>query len=295
MRKLVLVASLAIFAIISSCGGSKVLTQKSTDAQSSFTAGNYQNALTSYEDVIAIYNTNQNADECPVYTNAGICAYKLGNYKKAIEYLKLDEFSKFKNQNTLYYLGLAFNKVDNLSLEMLALQDYISEYPEASKAEEVKERLYYLYVESANYDKALELWPVISAGKENELALLESYYTIYEALNNTDTCDAVTSRMLKAYPENETALFWKGKKYYRLAEDRYQEEMKAYNTKKTNKQYKILLNALEIVTADFKKSLGYFKKLYAANPSPEYANYLSHIYSRLSDKKKSEYYKKLSK
>jgi len=41
--------------------------------------------------------------------------------------------------------------------------------------------------------------------------------------------------------------------------------------------------------------LGYFDKLYTINPKPEYANYLSHIYKRLSDKKKAEYSKKLAK
>jgi len=71
--------------------------------------------------------------------------------------------------------------------------------------------------------------------------------------------------------------------------------MKDYDDHKTNKQYNILLNALDIVTADFKKSLSYFKKIYALEPSKENANYLSHIYGRLSDEKKETYYKKLAK
>lgn len=277
-----------------SCGGSKVLTQKNTEAQASFNGGEYQNALTSYEEIIGIYTTNDNSDACPVYTNAGISAYNVGDYKKAIKYLKLDEFSKFKTQQTLYYLGLAFNKVDNLSLEMLALQDYINDYPQGENFEEVQERLYFLYLESENYEKALELWPIISEGKESDIELNESYFDIYSGLNNSDSCDVIAARLLKLDPSNETALFLKGKKYYRQAEDLYQTEMKAYNAKKTNKQYKKLLAALDVVTADFKMSLGYFKKLYSAHPKPEYANYLSHIYKRLSDKKKSEYYKKLA-
>jgi len=71
--------------------------------------------------------------------------------------------------------------------------------------------------------------------------------------------------------------------------------MKAYDKKKTNKQYRKLLKALDVVTADFNKSLKYFKKLYGVDSVPEYANYLSHIYNRLSDKKKAEYYKKIAK
>ena len=71
--------------------------------------------------------------------------------------------------------------------------------------------------------------------------------------------------------------------------------MKAYDNHKTNKQYRILLKALDVVTADFKKSLTYFKKLYSIEPTAENANYLSHIYGRLSDKKKEVYYKGLAK
>ena len=295
MKKLIIVALIASIGTLSSCGGSKILTQKNTEAQSSFSSGDYQIALNSYEEIIGIYTTNDNSDGCPVYTNAGISAYKVGDYKKAIKYLKLDEFSTFKNPQTLYYLGLAFNKVDNLSLEMLALQDYLNDYPQGEKFDEVQERLYYLYVESDNYDKALTLWPVISKGKEGDIDLIESYFGIYEGLNNSDSCTVIATRLLKLDPRNETALFYKGKKYYRQAEDLYQTEMKAYNAKKTNKQYKKLLAALDIVTADFKKSLGYFKKLYSDYPKPEYANYLSHIYNRLSDEKKSNYYKQLSK
>jgi hypothetical protein len=49
------------------------------------------------------------------------------------------------------------------------------------------------------------------------------------------------------------------------------------------------------VTAEFKLALTYFDKLYAVNPSPDYAKYIGDIYNRLDDKKKADYYYEKSK
>ena len=266
MKYLNIVSVFSILIVIFGCGGGKVLTEKRTNADTCFDAGNYESALVNYEEIIKIYKEHGNSDNCPVYTNAGIAAYNTGDYKKAIEYLKLDEYSNFKTGSTFYYLAKSFSKVDNLSLELLALQDYKKSYPNGEYISEVNIDLYNLYVETDNYEKALELYPVVSAGKQDDISLLYSYFSIYNGLDNTDSCNVIARRMLDVEDDNETALLWFGKKYYRLAEDRYQDEVKAYNANKTNKQYKKLLAALEIVTSDFKKSLGYFKKLYSILP-----------------------------
>ncbi len=280
--------------LLTSCGSGKVLTQKKTDADTYFLNKDYTNALTQYNAIIDIYETNDNSSECPVYTKAGISAFEAGDEKLAIKYLKNDEFSNFKKEETFYYLAKGYDKIDNLSLKLMALKDYISKYPNGKYINDVNEQLFYTYVESENYQDALILWPVVSGLKPDNKHLLQAYFDVNKGLNNTNQCNDIAIDMLELDPNNVVALEWFGKQYYRKAEDRYQDEMKAYDKKKTNKQYKILLKALDIVTADFKKSLGYFDKLYSINPTPEYANYLSHIYKRLSDKKKAEYYKKLA-
>jgi hypothetical protein len=91
------------------------------------------------------------------------------------------------------------------------------------------------------------------------------------------------------------ALEWLAEKYYWLAENSYKAEMEAYEKNRTNKQYNQLLKAFETVSANFKTSLTYFKKLYDLDPSGEYATFLSNIYARLDDKEKAEYYKRLIK
>lgn len=294
MKYLNLILVVSVVYLLSACGSGKVLTQKKTDAESHFQNNEYSNALAAYKEVINIYEVNNNSAECPVYTNAGISAYETGDYKLAISYLKNDEVSNFKREETFHYLAKSYKAIDNLSLELLALNDYIINYPQGKDIIDIKSRLFLIYVEVENYDPALELWPVVKETNPSDVSLLEAYLTINQGLDNIDTCKSVANELLNVNPENIPALEWLGKYYYRLAEDRYQKEMKAYDKKKTNKQYRILLKALDIVTVDFKKSLKYFKTLYDVQPNSEYANYLSHIYNRLSDKKKAQYYKKLS-
>lgn len=277
------------------CGAGNSLTKKKSDAEAYYISGDYTSALTAYQEIISVYENNNNSIECPVYTKAGESSYKTGNPKLAIQYLKNDEGSKFLTEDTYYYLAKSYNEIDNLSLELMTLKDYVTNYPDGRYIGEMEKQLFLTYVESENYEPALEMWPKIRDNNPDNSSMYEAYFTVNQGLNNVDTCMSISHKLLKIDSENVQALEWLGKHYYRKAEDRYQKEMKAYDKKKTNKQYRILLKALDVVTADFKTSLKYFKELYSANPKAEYANYLSHIYNRLSDKKKAEYYKKLAK
>ena len=293
--KYVIVLNFTILAfLLSGCGSGKQLTQKKSEAESFFLASNYSDALISYKEIISTYEENNNSAECKVYTKAGESALKTGDAKLAITYLKKATNTKFANQSTYYYLAQAYKEVDNLSLEIVALVDYLELFPQGTNLIGINTRLFYTYVESDNYEAALKLWPEIISNDQKNTSLLEAYFSINQRLNKVDECNKVAQELLDINEENLVALSWFGKQYYRKAEDLYQMEMKAYENKKTNKQYKLLLAALENVTYDYKISLKYFTKLYSLQPIPENANYLSHIYGRLSDEKKSEYYKKLA-
>ena len=295
MKNLFAFVSIALILSMLGCGSGKQLAQKNETAETYYMSNNYSDALFAYNEIIKIYENNNNSVACPVYTKAGESALKTGNYKLAIDYLKKACNSNFVDEATYLYLSQAYAKVDNLSLEMMALVDYLEKFPEGKNIDIVKTRLFYTYVESDNFEKALELWPDVYSNNQPDTQLLEAYFKVNKSLDNTDLCNDIAQQLLDIDAENVVAITWFGKQYYRIAEDRYQKEMKVYNNHKTNKQYRILLKALDVVTADFKKSLSYFKKLYAIQPTADNANYLSHIYGRLSDKKKEAYYKELAK
>lgn len=295
MKYIFSVLALVSIFLLSSCGTGKQLTQQKATADNYYSDGNYAEALTAYKAIIATYETNNNSEACPVYTKAGESALKTNDAKLAVEYLKKATYSTFGNEYSYFYLANAYEQVDNLSLEIGALNDYLDKYPQGKEINAIKMRSFFTAVESDNYDKALSLWPELIANNENNIQLIEAYFLVNRKADNTATCNNIANNLLDIDENNIVALTWFGKKYYRKAEDLYRKEMKAYEKHKTNKQYKILLKALDAVTVDFKKSLTYFKKLYTLEPTAENANYLSHIYGRLSDKKKEAYYKKLAK
>jgi len=82
--------------------------------------------------------------------------------------------------------------------------------------------------------------------------------------------------------------------YYNKAENKYQEELEAYEKNKTGRQYNIMLKGLDEATADFKKSLRLFEKLYLADGKKTYALYISNIYARFGDEKNTVKYRKLA-
>lgn len=294
MRYIFSLTTMTVFFLLWGCGTGKQLTQQKATADSYYQSGDYANALSAFNKIISTYEVNNNQQACAVYTKAGISALKEGKANEAIDYLKKATNTEFVNKNTYYYLASAYKQIDNLSLEIDALANYLEKYPQGDKINAVKTRLFYTYEESDNLDKALSLWAEVKNNNTHDTNLLETYFNINKKLNNTDTCDNVAKQLLGFDDKNIVALNWLGKKYYRKAEDMYHDEIKAYENHKTNKQYRILLKSLETVTANFKKSLTYFKKLYAVEPTSENANYLSRIYGRLSDKKRESYYKKLA-
>jgi hypothetical protein len=141
-------------------------------------------------------------------------------------------------------------------------------------------------------DNALETWVRMDEKSKNEISNMKTFFTINKQKENTDVCDSLSLVILEQEPANVDALEWNGNKYYWLGENRYQREMEKYNKNKTSKQYKILLGELDLATADFKKSLPYFEKLWNIEPGEKYASYFMNIYARFGDETKVNYYKK---
>lgn len=286
---------LMIAGIVSvSCTTGSKMGKTTVTANQYYQQGDYTKALTIWEDEIATCLKKGLADNCPAYTPTAFAFIKLGNDQKALELLKKASYSSHVPDSA--YLGLAeiYGRQDNLSLEMLSLQDYVNHFPSGKKIGQVNARLFKIYVESMNWESAENQWKLLDSADQQQESYVQDYFTISKALQKDATCDSLALVLIKLNESDLNALDWLGKKYYRLAEDRYQSEMQAYDKNKTRKQYAKLLKALDEVTAQFKVSLKYFKAAYQVSPDPKTANYLSHIYNRLDDKGKAAYYGKLA-
>lgn len=288
MKKIVL---LGIVVLLIACSTGSKITKVTGEAETAYQKGNYEDALASYEVVIMDYEKQGIPQKCPVYGKAGIAAMELGNKEKAIDYLVKDTGTPSVSASTYATLAKYYHQIDNLSKEIDALEAVMNNFPESQEAVKLKVRLFETYIESENWEKAITTWPLIGPGPSSDAALIEEYFLANKSLGQDDACDSIAQQLLEIDPISIPALEWEAKKYYHKAENRYQEEMAAYEKNKTNSQYNKLVKALEVVTKDFKTSLKYFTTLYEINPLSSYATFLSNIYARLDDKKKADYYK----
>lgn len=284
-----------IFAILASCSGPKVIApisiSQKTIAEKAAADGN--NAL-------AVKSWKQYFKEQPVteisgadYAEAAQIAFKTGDENLAVSWFDQARYKNFTSAEMYSTLAKIYRSQQNISKELSALEFYASNYME--NINEVNNRLFEIYFEIKMYDKALETWAKLDAVSKNDISNLKTFFRINKNQENSVVCDSLSLVILDKEPENIDALEWNGNKYYWLGENRYQREMKKYNDNKTNKQYKILLAELDMATADFKKALPYFEKLWKIEPGEKYADYFSNIYARFGDETKVNYYKKYTK
>jgi tetratricopeptide (TPR) repeat protein len=289
-RWLFFVLPLAIFF---SCTTGKQLTDVKDTAQSNFNAGNYAEALSGYESIIANYESQKKSAECPVYSQAGISAMNLDQTGKALDYLKKATYTPFADENTYAAMAGLYRNIDNLSLEIETLEEYLQKYPAGAEIDQMKMRLFKTYVESENWQQAFDLWPDIEPQVKMGINYLEDYYQVNKALENEEMVEELAGQLLDMNDENIMGLEFMARKYYNIAENHYQVEMEAYEKNKTRKQYARLIKALDEVTREFQTALGYFETLYKINPLPVYANYMGNIYIRFNDQEKADYYHEL--
>lgn len=283
-----LVAISALFAI-SSCTVSKQVKQLKYDAQKAFDAEDYQAAFVSYEKIIFLNSERNKKVDGVVYRNAGIAASEVGETHKAIDYLENAKQHGAANARTLSSLAKAYLEIDNLSREINNLQEYIEHYPQGEEIEQVRRQLFIAYVESTNWQPAIELWDKLEASHKEEAKVLTGYLKTLRALERPENIINLAKKINKIEPNNIDALEVLATEYYRIAEDSYQTEMKAYEQNRTNRQYRQLLAALEVINANFRTSRDYFEKLYKLDPNPRYATFLGNIYTRFDNKKQADY------
>jgi len=297
MKSIFWILGIVFIGFIVGCTPAKQITVVNPDqqAEADYKAGNFEAALAGYEKAIASKRSEKAVVDGTIYKNAGLSALALKQTNKAIGYLELAKYTTAVDAETWAGLAECYRAIDNLSKEIDALEKYTTNYPDGKEVNKFRVRLFETYVESENWELAYNLWPSIVDTASTQLKLLSDYFKVNKKLGNDQKCDELAPKMLQIDDRNLTALEWLAKKYYWKAENFYQAEMKAYEESKTNKQYLKLLESLKATTADFKISLGYFDRLYAIDPKPDYANYIGNIYARFDDKKNADFYHKKGK
>ncbi len=281
---------LLAIATMAGCGPARRILTLQEEAGSEYNAGNYRKSLELYEEIIELEkNRNREADG-EIWYRAGIAAWETGHLNKAVEYLVHAGRKDTSGERGYYILATAYREIDNLSLEITNLENYINNYPGGDRADELRIRLFDAYQESSNTDRALGLWEDLEELAPGNAGLMESWYELNRTLGREENLKDIARDLYNADSTNVTALEYLGDHYFWLAENRYQEEFTAYEQNQTRAQYRQLLNALETINENFRISRDYFEQLWEIDPRPSYAEYLRNIYFRFGNEERAEYY-----
>ncbi len=281
----------ALFAQVTSCSTGSKLTQIQ-QAQKAFEEGKLTESLAIYEAMIASEEASGTVSERSHYEQAAEVSDALGLSDKAESYYKLAIYHKTASPEVYQKLAKLYRKQGNISKESGVLEPLEQLYPESTAAKEERLRLFQIYIETSQWQKAVALWPPTAQSEKNE-GELNAYFKAKQSLDHHDELDEIAEKMLLINPENHDALAWKAKAYYDNAETRYQQEIAAYEQNKTRKQYAKMLKGLDTSTADFKKALPIFESLYNSTKDKRYALYIANIYARFGDAGKAEKYRNL--
>lgn len=292
MKYLALSLTFIAVILLSSC--SNKTAEYLSMGDQAYTANNYELALMNWEKIISSSESKSKNVDPSIYAKAGIAAINLDKTDKAKGYLTQAYNKGVQTPEVLSQLAAVYKKSDNLSYEITYLEQLVKENSDAVEIDAYNDLLFDAYIRSQNWDKASALWETLSETSQKDLKNLSNWLSVQKALKNTDNILRISQQILKKDPNNTEALEVRAKHYYHKAEALYQREMTAYNTKKTRTQYIKLLKALKLATSDFKIARDDFESLYNSTKDKQYAQFLSNIYARLSNKQQSNYYKKLS-
>jgi len=294
LKKIIVPIVISFLFILSSCSSTSNLAKQTQQAGQAFSQGDYLTAYNLYTKYIQQKSKANKPVDGFVYSQAGKAAFLLKKDTEAEDFLKQAYYKNYADSTMYADMVSIYKKMDNLSKELDALEYFVNHFQTDSRFPAMQKRLFEAYIESENWEKAKTLWPQLNIAIQGNVSILEDYLLVQQKTDDSKGADQTAQLLLKKDKRNQAALKWMAEKYFWEAENRYQKELDAYEKNRTNKQYKQMLTALDVVTAKFKKSLGYYQTLYKYYPSKEYAKYISNIYTRFQDKKNAEYYKKLS-
>jgi len=292
MRIYRIVFGFFVLILVHSCTTTSLIDEGETAYQE----GNYQTALTKWEQMIKETEQQGKKVDSSLYYKTGKAALQLDQKQKARQYFEWADDGGFSSPDMYLWLSKKYHAIDNLTLEIEALENYHNDYPDGKKIDSMNVRLFETYVESEQWNKAESLWPEVPEQPKSGLEMKKAWFKVNKALGNDERCNQLADEILAKEPENLAALEWNALRYFKKADNLYLKVMKAYDEERTQENYKKLLKAWDKIWPDFRKSRDYFEKVYELDPKPKYAKYLGHIYKRLDKEQKAEYwYRKAEK
>jgi tetratricopeptide (TPR) repeat protein len=285
---------LMIFILLIAAAGCKTavnVTSFRENAEQAEAAGDYVVATEAWK----FYFSQLPAGNVPAdttYARAAYTAYRGGDAVQALEWFEKAREGGYNHPEMHLLLAEIYRTRNDMSGELAELEYYIENYD--VEQQEVYKRLFDIYYTSGRQDDAFAVWDKVPDVDKRTEQYLDRFFALTKKLENEEKADSASLELIRLNPEHVDALEWQAQKNYEKGEARYAREMKKYEARPTSGNYQTLLRQLKSATADLRKSLQYFEKLWEVNPESrsEYAVYMNNIHVRFNDKSKADYYRK---
>ncbi len=255
------------------------LTNQAVEA---FNAEDYNKALRSFEQILAIQDLPIIAQDSPgaidtvIIFNAGLAAYNAENYDKAIEYYKQAAATGYNEARTYSLIANAYQlKKDTLGA-LTTLQEGFEKYPEDNV---VLTSMIQIYLNMNKTEDAMRYLSMAIEKEPNNATYHFAQGTLYEKMNNNTKAIESYDKAIKADPSMFNAYYNMGALYYNEGV----KQIEVANAVPTNKNEEY---EAELKKADewFKKALPYMEKCYELKPDDNMTKEsLKNLYYRLKD------------
>jgi tetratricopeptide (TPR) repeat protein len=245
-----------------------------------FNEENYDKALKSFEQIMAIDNTpvykadDPTAVDTVIIFNAGLAAYNAQNYDKAIQYYKEAAKYKYSGARTHQLISSAYMQKKDTIGALQALEEGLKEFPGSST---LLVEVINIHLNANHTDKALEyLNQAIAQDPKNA-----SYYfakgALYDKLGKADEAVESYLKAIEFKDDYFDAYYNLGALYY----NKGVKQIDVANAVPSNQpaKYEEEKNKAD---AEFAKALPYMEKANAINPTDKFTlESLKTLYYRL--------------
>lgn len=252
----------------------------SEQAVNAFNEPNYNKALASFEQILAIQDhplykeASSNMVDTTIIFNAGLAAYKAAQYDKAIEFNKKAAQYKYSGSRTYELMALSYLAKKDTAGALSIMQEGLQEYADNSF---LLNQVIDIYIGKNKIDDAMKYLDMAIARKADNEVLYLVRGNLLVKLNKNDEAVKCYEKAIALKPDFMDAYFNLGNIYYNQGVKQTEianaipgNEPTRYDAEKAKSD------------EEFKKALPYLEKAYAINDSDRLTlESLKNIYYRL--------------
>jgi len=248
-------------------------------AINAFNDNNYDLALTSFENILAIekmplMQENPATVDTAIIFNAGLAAYNAEKYDKAISYYKEAAKYEYSGSRTYELIAASYTSQQDTANALLTLQEGFEKYPESSS---ILVQMINIYMTANKTDDAMKYLELAIEQDPNNASFYFAKGALNDKLGNTANAVAAYEKALEIKDDYFDAYYNLGAIYYNLGV----KQLDIANAVPTNQAAKYEEEKSK-ADDEFKKAIPYMEKASEVNPEDTYSlESLKQLYYRL--------------